>query len=351
MPCSPPTTNITPGPSPAGIAGFGSPFAPSTPSGLPSLPAGQPEDLNALFSALQFLTPANVLKPSLHSTYDRTPLDAIMSLLNQFMPFLSLYNMLLPVLNIIVCIIEILCALLNPFALISKIQNLFRVCIPQFLALFPQFALIVMILSLINLLIALLEYIIIEVTNLVAIIQKNINTIQRALTLADDRSILSATEKIGNVLCAFQNLFVYLSLFETILAVIQTIIKLLFPIPPCSDNSSCCTSDVCPAFIRNNTDIIASTGTLQYYPEAAIGATVGPVVIPIFVERSESWQFYDTSATTLLAFYNITKAYDLPDGYTTIFFPTDASYSASTPPNQAPYLVSLRVFYNPISWA
>lgn len=357
MPCSAPNTDISSGPSPNPIAGFGVPFSPSAPSGLPSIPNGQPEDLNALFDALQFITPANILKPALHSNYDRTVYDGIMNLMNQFMPFLSMYNMFLPVLNMIVCIIEIICAIPNPFKLIEKIQQLFRVCIPQFLALFPQFALIVMILSIINLLISLIEYIILEITNLVGIIASNILVIKRALTIADDRSIFNATAKIGAVLCAFQNLFVLLSLFEAILTVIQTILKLLFPIPPCGDNNNndinCCSPDVCPSFIKNNTDINRNTGTLQYFNEASIDS--GLVLPPSFglltIDiRKESWQFYDASASAALAFINITQAYDLPPNTTAIFFPTDATYDASTPPSQAPYLIDLRLFYTPNLW-
>ncbi len=351
MPCSAPNVNISAGPSPIPIQGFGVPFSPATPSTVPSLPAGQPEDLNALFSALQFMVPPNTLKPSLHPGYDRTVLDGVMSLLNQFMPFLSLYNMFLPVLNLIICIIEVICAIPNPFKLIDKIQQLFRVCIPDFLKLFPQFALIIMILSIINLLISLIEYIITEVAALVAIIQQNIAVIQRALTLADDRSIAAATAKIGNTLCAFQNLFVLLSLFGSILSVIQAIIKLLFPIPPCSDSNgnpiSCCSPDVCPSFIRDNTTITANTGTLQYYNEAGTSFLGLPFT---FTERSESWQFYDPAATIPLAFINITQAYDLPPGTSAVFFPTDSTYTASTPPSQAPYLLNMRLFFNPTIW-
>lgn len=351
MPCSAPTIGISPGPSPTPIQGFGVPFSPATPSSVPSLPTGQPEDLNALFSSLQFLVPPNTLKPSLHPGYDRTVLDGVMSLLNQFMPFLSLYNMFLPVLNLIICIIEVICAIPNPFKLIDKIQQLFRVCIPDFLKLFPQFALIIMILSIINLLISLIEYIITEVAALVAIIQQNIAVIQRALSLADDRSIAAATAKIGNTLCAFQNLFVLLSLFGSILSVIQAILKLLFPIPPCSDSNgnpiSCCSPDVCPSFIRDNTTITANSGALQYYNEAGTSFFGLPFTS---TERSESWQFYDPSASIPLAFINITQAYDLPPGTSAVFFPTDSTYTASTPISQAPYLLNMRLFFNPAPW-
>jgi len=354
MPCTATSTNISPGAPPTPIAGFGSPFAPLTPSSTPNPPSGQPEDLNSLFQALELLVPASALKAPLSPNYDKTIFDVIMKLLDGFMPFLSLYKMFLPILNIIVCIIEVICAIPNPFKLIEKIQQLFRKCIPEFLSLFPQFALVIMILSILNLLISLVEYIITEVANLVAIIQNNINIIKRALSIADDRSILAATQKIGNVLCSFQNLFVLLALFETFIAVFKDILQALFNIPPCGDSNgndvNCCSPDVCPSFIKNNTDINRNTGTLQYFNEVLIDS--GLVLPPGFNGlttdiRKESWQFYDASAAQELAFINITHAFDLPSGVDTVFFPTDANYTATTPISQVPYLVSLRLLYNP----
>lgn len=355
MPCSAPSTDLGPGASPTPIQGFGVPFSLPASSSQPAIPSNQPEDLNALFAALEFILPANTLKAPLSPNYDRTVFDVIMKLLDGFMPFLALYKFFLPILKMIICIIEVICSLLNPFKLVEKIQKLFRECLPELLSLFPSFALVVMILSILNLLIALITYIITEVTNLANIIQENIKIIERAFTIADDRSILTATQKIGNVLCSFQNLFVLLSLFETFIAVFQEILKLVFSIPPCSDNSStsCCTPDVCPAFIKNNTDIKASTGTLQYFNEVSIdsGLTLPVGFAPItFDIRKESWQFYDSALSTELAFINITHAFDLPDGYNTVFFPTDANYTASTNPTQVPYLVNLRLFYNPTTF-
>lgn len=353
MVCTTPTDNVQPGASPNPIPGFGAPFSlPS--SNTPPIPKS-PEDLNSLFDALQFILPSGILKAPLSYNYDKTVYDVVLKLMEGFAPFLMMYKAFLPVLNIILCIIEIICAIPNPFKLIDKIQKLFRECIPQFLSLFPQFALIVIILSIISLLISLIDYVITEVTNLVTLIQNNINTIKRALSLADDRAILTATQKIGSVLCSFQNLFVLFSLFDTLTAVIQEILKLVFNIPPCSDSSSdsCCSPDVCPSFIKDNETITRSTGSLQYFNQVAIDsglslpAGFGAITFDL---RSESWQFYDASAAQQLAFINITHPYDLPPGLNTIFFPTDANYTPNTPISQVPYLVDLRLFYNPANW-
>src|ERR1700727_1730693 len=140
-----------PGPVPAG-----SPFS------LPTIPIPSVdlEDLLDLFNQLQLLGPMGAFKPLLIPDISKSIADAIMTLLDQFMPFLMLYKFLLPVLNLIICIIEVLCALMNPFALIAALNRLFTVCIPAFLALFPIFALILLIISIIILLILLIEYIV-----------------------------------------------------------------------------------------------------------------------------------------------------------------------------------------------
>jgi hypothetical protein len=44
------------------------------------------------------------------------------------------------------------------------------------------------------------------------------------------------------------------------------------------------------------------------------------------------------------------NAYDVTTSPKPVFFPTDANYNDTTAPNQAPYTVNLRMFYNPASW-
>jgi len=68
------------------------------------------------------------------------------------------------------------------------------------------------------------------------------------------------------------------------------------------------------------------------------------------VIRQESWQLYDPDQTIAQAFSNMYNAYDVTTSPKPVFFPTDANYSASTIPSQAPYTVNLRLFYNPLAW-
>src|SRR5271154_5878406 len=159
-PCSPTDVSFPSPSSPSGpaIPGLGIPFQIPVPS--IGFPDGFPEDLLYILDLLQLLIPPGALKPQLSLNFGKDIFDGILKLLDQFMPFLMLYKFFLPFLNIIICIIEVLCALMNPFALIGALNKLFTQCIPEFLNLFPMFALIIMIISLLLLLLALVEYLI-----------------------------------------------------------------------------------------------------------------------------------------------------------------------------------------------
>src|ERR1035437_7480603 len=144
-----------------------------------------------------------------------------MKLLDQFMPFLLLYKFFLPVLNIIICIIEVLCSLMNPFALIRAITRLFRTCIPELLAIFPVFAMVIMAISLLLLLLSLIEYLVEQVLKLVKVLLRNINALNNAFQSNNENGVLAIAKKIGALLCMFQNLFVLFAVFNIIIQVIK----------------------------------------------------------------------------------------------------------------------------------
>ena len=129
MPCSPITASPPVGPSlPPNI--FGSPFSPGPGSNPFPIPSGFPEDLVDLYEELFMVYPVGIIKPLLRESYDRSLLDGISYLIDQVLPFLMIYKLFLPMLNIIICIIEILCSIPNPFKMIAKIRQLFRVRSP-----------------------------------------------------------------------------------------------------------------------------------------------------------------------------------------------------------------------------
>jgi hypothetical protein len=364
MPCSPNDVSIAipDGPSGPSIPGFGVPFALNVPNINP-FPDGFPEDLLGILNTLQLLIPPGALLPSLSLNFGKDIFDAIMKLLDQFMPFLMLYKFFLPILNIIVCIIEVICAIANPFKLVPAIIKLFKECIPAFLLLFPIFAIIIMIISLLLLLIALIEYIIAQILKFIQAILHNVSMLVSAFQEANVNSVLAITKKLGALLCVFQNLFVLLSIFNIIIQIIKDILGMAFAIPPCDDDSDCCTSDVCPAFIKNApyTNI---TGKLQYLRGFGVKTDVQiplpPPADPIFLSyqiRNEAWQIYDPDQTIIQQFMNIVNAFDVPPSgdnpepfFKPVFFPTDAFYSEKTSPKQAAYTTDLRVFYNPANW-
>lgn len=361
MPCSPNdvSIDIPDGPSGPAIPGFGPPFALKTPDISP-YPDGFPEDLLDLLDRLQLLIPPGALKPALNPNFGKDVFDAIMKLLDQFMPFLMLYKFFLPILNLIICIIEVLCALMNPFKLIRALKRLFRTCIPEFLNLFPIFALICMIISLLLLLLELILYIISQILKFIEEILRNINALVKAAEDADGNSILAIAKKLGALLCIFQNLFVLLSLFAIIIQIIKDIISRLFAIPPCddgdpSDEDNCCTPDVCPAIVKES-PYTRFTGTFQYLNQVGVKTSLAlPALFGgsfNFDVRSESWQLFDNDQEQAQKFINIIDAYDIPPNIfpKPIFFPTDAAYNATTSPKQAAYTVDLKVFYNPAQW-
>src|ERR1700722_6349963 len=355
MPCSPLTDGQFSIPSPTGGPGFGG-FAVSLPSlniPFPPLPL---QDLLALFNELSFFKlPIGLLQPSFNTDWMKDLLAGIHSILEKFIPFLMLYKFFLPILKLILCIIEILCALNNPFAVISAVVNLFLNCIPEFLSLFPFFALIIMIISLILLIIALIEYLINRIIFIIKLIIRNILILVNAAARLDEESVLVIIVKVGDLLCILQNLFVLFSAIAIIIQLIESILQLTFNIPPCSNGpgSSCCGPTTCPAFVKDNAanGITSSNGTFLYYNEVGIdsGLTLPAGFPPIIaVKQPETWQFYDASLTAQdQLFTNIQNAYDLPSGTHIVFFPGGTNYTSTTDPSSVPYTVDFTVFYDP----
>jgi hypothetical protein len=357
-PCSPNdvSVNVPEGPSGPAIPGFGIPFSLSLPN-LNPFPDGFPEDLLELLNTLQLLIPPGALKPQLNPNFGKDVFDAIMKLLDQFMPFLMLYKFFLPILNLIICIIEVLCALMNPFKLIRALARLFRTCIPEFLNLFPIFALIIMIISLLLLILALIEYIIAQILKFINTILRNIRALAKAFKRNAAGAVLKIAKKLGALLCVFQNLFVLFAIFNIIIQIIKDILRLIFAIPPCADGDpsnqdGCCTPDVCPSIVKG--EYTRTTGSFKYLSQVGVQTTLTlppPFGNFTFNVRNESWQLYDIQQPQPEQFRNIFDAYDVVILPKPTFFPTDSVYSATTDPKQAPYKLDLRLFYNPASWS
>jgi hypothetical protein len=213
-----------------------------------------------------------------------------------------------------------------------------------------------MIISLLLLLLALISYIINQILKLIKSILRNINALFKAFNAANATSVLTIAKKLGALLCIFQNLFVLLALFAIIIQVIKDILSLIFSIPPCDgggpgSTDGCCAATYCPTIVQGQ--INNKTGTLQYLPQAGYQTSVALGSLFLTSDlRTESWQLFDAQQSQAQAFYNIVDAFDVSPTVIPkpVYFPTDASYSATTPPGQAAYTVDLRMFYNPAQW-
>ena len=345
MPCDPlSASDVNPPPLPPDFFGGIVPRLPDLNIPFPALPI---EDLQELYDTVNMILPPGILEPNLSSNFSKTVMDAVLSLLEKFTPFLMLYTFFMPILNMILCIIEIICAIPNTFKMIRALIRLFRVCIPEFLALFPFFALIIMIISLLLLILTIILYLIERIISFIEQIIKNIEILAQAITSADSDSVIAITIKLGDFLCIFQNLFVLLGAIILIFEIIEKLIQLLFKLPPCDSSDSsddgCCTPDVCPDFIKKNKEINGTTGVLQYYNTVIQTSGSGNKTI-----RNGSLQFYDPNASQQLAFNNIIHAFDLPKGVSKIFFPQGVVFTGGTSLDSAPYTVDIRFFYDPV---
>lgn len=190
---------------------------------------------------------------------------------------------------------------------------------------------------------------------MIEIMIANITALARAAQRLENDSILAIIQKVGDLTCFLQNLFIIMAPILVFIQIIKSLLSLGFNIPPCSSSngssSGCCTPNVCPDFIKNNSTITSSTGNLLYLNEIDdVPTIVGwPVSLPFGTPlRNESWQFYDPNLSQSQAFINITQAYDLPAGTTVVFFPPGTNYTATTSPSSVPYTINFTFFYNPI---
>jgi len=355
MPCqvSDVSMDVSAGPG-IGIPGFGPPFSPiQIPLPDLDLPTDLLEDILALMQQLGALFPSSLFKPNLDSMM-KNVLDFISSILDQIAPFLSFYNFIMAALRLIVCIIEVLCAIPNPFAVAEKLRVLFAECLPPFLNLFPWLALIAMILALLLLILALIEYIIRTIIAIIEQIIRNIILFSQGLTLQDAESTLAAAQKIASLLCLVESILAILIAIAAIIAVIQALAALAgFGICDDNDETGCCPPDICPPFLKENTEIAVTSGTMVYHRR--VGADLSAAGLPSTLLdllgaavdlRNERWQVYENTADPDWPISLIITP-TLPIFFGSQIFYPDQSFAADTPPMRAPYTVDLTMNVNP----
>jgi len=351
MPCNPNDTTINVPAAPGvPINGFGIPFSP------PQLPLKGIElpNIESVLDLVNEFTarfPSSDFKPNLDDGTN-TVLTALMSLLDQVAPFLSLYKFFQPAINMLLCLLEILCAFPNPFKMFRAMRRLFKRCLPDLMKLFPFLALLVMILSLLLIILALIEYIIAMVEKLIEDLLANIITLEKGLSLQDDDAVSATARKIAQLLCLMENLFSVLIAISSIISIIQALAGISGKSAcggggaPSAGDESCCSSDVCPPFVTDNPDgIVGISGELIYYNRintdlrgifgALTAEQAGAFNLPAL--RNESWQFINQATNQPYPFKDIITAINGGD----IFFPEGVTFNKNTRPNKAPYTLDL----------
>lgn len=353
MPCDPSLNNLNiSGPPAPNIIPFGIPFSPPQ---IPldfELPEGIPEDLLQLLEDLLSHLPGGPFTPNPHN-FAKDVLDAISSLLNQIAPYLGLYRFFQALLNMILCIIDVLCAFKNPFKVIKAVRKLIKKCLPPFLNLFPWLALLAMLLALLRLLIALIKYLLQRLLDIIRQIIRNIILLTEAATLQDEEATLAGARKIAYLLCLMEQLFAILVAFQAIMAIIEALANIQGRrVCESGSGSECCDDEVCPPFIRDNSDptlefyssITGTEGYLLYYPRRDNDATAFPgLILPEI--RTEKWQFFDAQLDRTYKFKDIITPINentfWPDGFT---FPSNSSLK------RVPYTVDLTVQLDPAEY-
>lgn len=354
MVCDPAANNINiadPGPGPS-IPGLGLPFSvPKTPFPDIQIPEGIPEDLNDLVERIFALFPASIKFQPNTDGFTKDVWDVLASLFNQLAPFLGFYKFIQALLNIILCVIDVLCALMNPFALIRAIIRLFKRCLPDFLSLFPWIALIVMILALVLLLIALIQYLVETIRAYIQQIIENIQILKQSITKADQESILAAVNKLAYLLCMIEQLFSLLTAISAIFAVIRPLMGTSGRGACAKGDDGCCIEDFCPTFISGAYDgRVNSTGRLIYFNEIrpAYGGSIPSYFANLGITlRNEKWQFIDDDPTDDFRFIDIITP---SPQYGFTYWPEGESYSNDANINKVPYLLDMNFFVDPSLW-
>ncbi len=344
--------DVTASPPPT-IPGIGSLFAPiQIPIPELDLPTDLIQDLLALMEELGALFPSGLFKANPDFGM-KNILDFIANILSQLAPFLSFYNFIMAALNLIICIIEVICAIPNMFAVAVKLKKLFAECLPPFLNLFPWMALLAMILALLLLILALILYIVEMITAIILSIIRNILIFTDALQLSDSESVIAAVNKLASLLCFIENLMAIFLAIAAILAIIKALAAFA-GLAVCDDNDDegCCAPESCPEFIRNNFEIISTTGEFVYHHRvnldtsgipgipAALAEALSASVAPLRLER---WQLFDTDAASEEPINSIIT----PLFYGSQIFYPDQEFDADTPPARAPYTVDMRMLIDP----
>jgi hypothetical protein len=229
--------------------------------------------LAAAFNAetlLQYDQPGGTAsRPTAETAISQGIGSAINALMTVLMPFISAYGLILPILGVIRGIIEVICAMMNPFAVIKAVIRLFAKWIPPFISLFPPLAGVIIIISTIKLILAIVFYIMTEVIPTLQLIKENIKAVKEGFNSKNESKKDAARAKIKKILILLANKSGAMAVLLPLLQIILLLLKLVAGFP-CSkkktrkakgkrmditkvpanfaelEDTSCCDDDVCP---------------------------------------------------------------------------------------------------------
>lgn len=228
------------------------------------------------------------------------------------------YSMLTVVMKLVACIIEVLCALVNPFAVIAAIVRLFGTCLPDFILLLPQLAIPAMILCLIKIILAIVTYIVTVIIPLIQDIIANIQNLISAISTGNQHAIKAVAFKIVSILKELFNVVGILAALDAIIAMVKALLSLGIGIP-CSGGCPSCGDDQCPP-VFENTSLSGADGQLS--------ATI---------------MYGGTQLNYLLNFSSAAHRNDFLALYD--FFPTGVDYSGITDRKKLPYCLYCDGYY------
>lgn len=195
----------------------------------------QPNDANARNNddLLQYQLPGgSSLKGYAEPATSQSMGTAVNSLLGTLAPFISAYGLILPILGIIRGLIEIMCAMMNPFAVIAAVIRLFVKWLPPFISLFPPFAGIIIVISTIKLILAIVFVILAEIVPTIQLIINNIRIIAASFdSNANERTRDAGIQKLQAIIIDLLNRLGILSSLLPLLELIFLILGLVAGFP------------------------------------------------------------------------------------------------------------------------
>ena len=177
---------------------------------------------------LQYQLPAGIsLKGYSDTSESKSMSSAINSLLLVLTPVLSAYGFLLPIFGVIIGILEVLCALMNPFAVKRAVKRLIKKWLPPLLSLFPPVAGVLIIASTIKVILAIVFFIMTVLIPMIKLFAVNIGLLSDANGENGNKQQRDAIrEKLLTLITELANQLGIFSVIKPIVDLVMSILKL-----------------------------------------------------------------------------------------------------------------------------